>query len=164
MTAVSDCICLVATLQVNRPLMIGLGGRGPSLPVCPQRYQDVEQVFALLGKPVLISHRVVLVGLGADHPCIDQPLKSIGQCVTSDPQTFHELLEAPHSEECVPEDQNSPGIPDDIDRVGDRAFQMIERFALHRNQSIVSLGLQFTTELVSCKLQPTSRLQGARHD
>ena len=106
MSAVGHRLRLVATTDMDDSLSLTPGRWLPSLAVAPQGHQDIEEVFALLGEPVLVPGRAILME-AAQHAVADESLESIGEDVACDTEVVDELVEAAHAEECIAEDRGS---------------------------------------------------------
>jgi hypothetical protein len=149
-----DGIGFVPTVDVYRSLAVGPLRWVPTLSECPQSHQHVEEVLSLVGEPVLMANRLVLVRLGPHQAGLDERLETCGEGVSGDAEALDELVEATQPLEGVSQDEDCPGVTDDVDGVGYRAFQMGERGSGH------------VVRLASCELQRTihgSKFRVATH-
>ena len=95
--------------------------RHPAVAPARERDDDRVEVAALLGQPVLVARRRLLVA----HPLEDAVRtsfcsRSASRCRVV-PRSALEVLEAPHAEERVAQDQQRPAVADDGESAGDRA-------------------------------------------
>jgi hypothetical protein len=86
-----------------------------------QGQQHATQVLALGGQHILVAGRPRGIGAGLHHPVGDEGLEPRSQHVAGDAESLLPLLEAAHAKEGVPQDQDRPGIADDLQRPGDAA-------------------------------------------
>jgi hypothetical protein len=97
-----------------------------------QRDQHRPEVYALVGEPVLEALGALLVGALLEDPLVDEAPQAVGQDVARDAEVILEVVEAPHAEEGVADDQHRPAVPDPLQRAGDRADLLVVGAREHR--------------------------------
>jgi hypothetical protein len=78
-----------------------------------------------------------MIGIG-DPPedvAVDEVVEPLGEDVAGDPEPGLEVVEAGHAEEGVPDDEQAPPVPHDVEALRDRASHVLEAGPLH-NTSI----------------------------
>jgi hypothetical protein len=75
---------------------------------------------------------VIGVGDAFQDVALDQVIQALGQDVAGDPEAGLEIVETGHAEESVPDDEQAPPLPYDIEAVGNRAGHVLEAGPLHR--------------------------------
>jgi hypothetical protein len=92
----------------------------------------MPQVTALGGEPVFGPWRVIGVGDSFENVILDEVIQALGQDVAGDPEAGLEVVESRHAEEGVPDDEQAPPLPYDVEAVGNRAGHALEAGPLHR--------------------------------
>ena len=103
-----------------------------------QRDHHRPEVDPLLGEPVLVPWRALLVGAPLEDPLLDQPLQPRLQHVPRDPEVPLEVVEAANAEEGVADDQERPALADDLERSRDRADLVLVAAAEHLHTSLAA--------------------------
>ena len=80
-----------------------------------------EQVAAARGQVVLVAGRAVLVADTRQDSVVHQGTQPVGQDVAGDPETGEEAVEAGHTKESVPNDQQGPAFTDQLKAACHRA-------------------------------------------
>ena len=75
---------------------------------------------------------MVLVGDAFEDSVVDQVVQALGENVAGDTQAGLEVIEAPYAEESIPDDEQAPPLPNDIQALGDRAGDVLEACPLHK--------------------------------
>src|SRR5207237_9591758 len=94
----------------------GDGGAPPGEPaVAPGQHGEGHgvEVETLLGEPVLVPGRLVLIGDTLEHAVVGQALQAPGEDVGGDAQAALELVEAPHPVEGLPDHETAPAVAHD---------------------------------------------------
>jgi hypothetical protein len=86
-----------------------------------QREQRNGQLAALLAQPVLEAWRTLTVGASLQDPFGDEPREAISEDVSRHAQALLELVEAAQAEEGIPDDQQRPALPHELEGARDRA-------------------------------------------
>jgi diaminopropionate ammonia-lyase len=109
-------------------------GRRPPVTPLPHGRDHVPEIAALAGEPVFRTRRVI----GVSHPlqdfAVDQVVQPLGKDVAGDPQPGLEVIEAGHAEEGVPDDEQTPPFPHDVEALGDRAVHVLKAGPLHEHK------------------------------
>lgn len=92
----------------------------------PHCEEDVEEIPALVGEPVLMARWVVLVGDCLQDAVGDQLLQPVRKDVAGDLQVALEVVEAADAKEDVADDQQCPSIADNVDGAGDDAVEVFD--------------------------------------
>jgi hypothetical protein len=80
--------------------------------------QDWEKVAAHVGEQVLVTRGIVLVEPFGHDPGVHELSEPVRQRVAGDVQGPLELVEARESLQCVADDEQRPGITEDVDGTG----------------------------------------------
>src|SRR4029077_8356516 len=104
--------------------------RHPAIAPARHRDDDRVEVAALLGEPILEARRPVLVSKPLHHVRVDETLQAIGQPVTREADGL-EVLEPPHAQERVAQDQERPAIADHGQRPRHRAGEVSDVSPAH---------------------------------
>ena len=109
-------------------------GRRPLVTPLPHGRDHMPEIAALAGEPVFRTRRVI----GVSHPLQDfavyKVVQPLGKDVAGDPQPGLEVIEAGHAEEGVPDDEQAPPFPHDVEALGDRAVHVLKAGPLHEHQ------------------------------
>jgi hypothetical protein len=74
---------------------------------------------------------MVLVRNALEDSVVDEAVQALGEDVTGDAEAGLEVIEACHAEERVPDDEQAPPLPHDVQALGDRAGDVLEAGPLH---------------------------------
>jgi hypothetical protein len=91
----------------------------------------MPQIPTLVGEAVLRAGRMVRVGHSLEDAVVDEAVQPPGEDVARDPKAGLEVIETGHAQEGVPDDEQTPPFPDDLETLGDRAVQVLEAGSLH---------------------------------
>jgi len=76
--------------------------------------------------------------LGVSHPledlAVDEVVQPLGKDVAGDAEPGLEVVEPGHAEEGVPDDEQAPPLPHDIEALGDRAGHVLKAGPLHEHK------------------------------
>src|SRR5690606_24034363 len=96
----------------------------------------------------------------AKDALLDQPTQALVEDVARDAEALLQLVEAPHPEEGVPDDQHRPPVADDLEALSHRAVHVSEALALHGSRlsglhdRTQWLSVRSMTELASRETKP----------
>jgi hypothetical protein len=74
---------------------------------------------------------VIGVGDPLEDSAVDEVVQALGEDVTGDPEPRLEVVEAGHAEEGIPDDEQAPPLPYDVEALGDRAGHVLKAGPLH---------------------------------
>jgi hypothetical protein len=74
---------------------------------------------------------VIGVGDAFQDAALDQVVQALRQDVAGDPEAGLKIVETGHAEESVPDDEQTPPLPHDIEAVSNRAGHVLEAGPLH---------------------------------
>ena len=92
---------------------------------------------------------------------VDEAVQALGEDVPGDAQASLEVVESGHAEEGVPDDQQAPPLPYDVEALSDRAPHVLETRPLH-DFSIVGCVIERTISRLSFMRKLTQRTAAAR--
>jgi hypothetical protein len=95
----------------------------------PQADERDMKIAALSGQPVLVPLRPFLIANPLEDSFVDEPAKTLGENLPRDPETPLELVEPAQPQESVPNDQQRPSLPDDLEGMCDRTVLSFVRCA-----------------------------------
>jgi diaminopropionate ammonia-lyase len=110
------------------------GRRRPLIAPLPHGRDHVPEIAALAGEPVFRARRVIGVRHPLEDVAVDEVVQPLGEDVAGDPEPDLEVIEAGHAEEGVPDDEQAPPFPHDIEALGDRAVHVLKAGPLHGHQ------------------------------
>ena len=108
----------------------------PLVTELPEGHEHVEQVAALLGEPILVAGRMILIGDGLQYVVVDQLVQPVGEHVAGDLEVGLEVVEPAYAEEGISQDEKGPAVTDYVDRLGDDAVEVIERLSGRHDPSL----------------------------
>ncbi len=76
------------------------------------------------------------VGHPLEDPAVDEVVQPLGKDVAGDPEPGLEVVEPGHAEEGVPDDEQAPPLPHDVEALGDRAGHVLKADPLHEHKHI----------------------------
>jgi hypothetical protein len=91
----------------------------------PQADERDVKVAALSRQVELVPLRPLLIADPLEDSFVDQPAKALGEHLSCGAETALELVEATQSQQSVPNDQQCPALPDDLEGVCDRASDQL---------------------------------------
>src|SRR5579859_6619082 len=74
---------------------------------------------------------MVLIRHPHEYVVVDEAVQPVGEDVARDPEAGLEVIEAGHAQEGVPNDEQAPPFPDDLEALGHRAVDVLETGSLH---------------------------------
>jgi hypothetical protein len=86
------------------------------VPPLPQACECDVELAAFVGHPVLVALGPLAVADALQDPLLDEAVQPVGEDVAGDPEALLELLEAAQAKEAVADDQERPGLADDLER------------------------------------------------
>jgi hypothetical protein len=89
---------------------------------------------------VLVPLRPFLIENPLEDSFVDKPAKALSENLPCDPEISLELVEATQSQESVPNDQQRPSLPDDLEGVCDRTVLAIVgavEYAVQNSKSVL---------------------------
>jgi len=89
------------------------------------RHNDWVKVKPFLGKDVLVALGPGLIWYATQNTVIYQLLESVGEHVARHAEPRLEILEAPHAQEAVSQNEKRPSVADDRYRARDRALLLL---------------------------------------
>jgi hypothetical protein len=76
--------------------------------------------------------------LGVSDPpedsAVDEMVQPLGEDVAGDPEPGLEVIEAGHTEEGVPDDEQAPPFPHDVEALSDRTGHVLKAGPLHEHK------------------------------
>jgi hypothetical protein len=132
-----DAADLAASVVAVEHRGAGLAGQPPVAPAD----HDREQVDELgpLGRQVVLVARPSVVRAALQHPLVDEVVEALSEHLARDPEVRLELVEPPHPDPDVAQDQRRPRLSDHVERACDRAGHVPKAGALHGR--IVAIGV-----------------------
>jgi hypothetical protein len=115
-----------AAIKVTKRSDISFIGGVPPVPPATESHQNVEQILAFLGQPILVTRRSLLVEASVENSGLDQSREPVGENVAGDSQILLKIVKSPNAQEGVAQDQHCPLIADQLGGVGDRTLQVLE--------------------------------------
>ena len=109
-------------------------GRRPLIAPLPHGRDHVPEIAALAGEPVFRARRMIGVSHPLEDSAVDEVIQPLGEDVAGDPEPGLEVIEAGHAEKCVPDDEQAPPFPHDIEALGDRAGHVLKAGPLHEHK------------------------------
>jgi hypothetical protein len=74
---------------------------------------------------------MVLVRNALEDSVVDEAVQALGEDVTGDAEAGLEVIEASHAEQGIPDDEQAPPLPHDVEALSDRARHPLETGPLH---------------------------------
>jgi hypothetical protein len=100
-------------------------GMLPLVSEMPHCKKHVKEISSLVGEPILVTRRVVLIRDRLQDPVGDELLESVGEDIARNLEIALEVVEPPYAEEHVANDQQRPPVTDDVDGAGDDAVEVL---------------------------------------
>jgi hypothetical protein len=79
---------------------------------------------------------MILIGDGRENVVPDQFVQPVCEHVARYLEINLKVVEAAYAKEGVTQYEESPSVPDDIDRLGDNTIEMVERFPCRHGLSL----------------------------
>jgi len=91
---------------------------------------------------------MVLVADAFENSVVNQVVQALGEDVAGNAEASLEVIEAGHAEESIPDDEQAPPLPHDVEAVRDRTGDILETSPLHE-PSIEGCFIERTTSTLS---------------
>jgi hypothetical protein len=106
-------------------------GRRPPIAPLSHGHHHVPQVAALDGEPVIRARRVIGVGNPLEDLVVDEVVQALREDVAGNAQAGLEVIEARHAEEGIPDDEQAPPFPHELQALSDRAGRVLKAGPSH---------------------------------
>lgn len=106
----------IDVLKGRAPLRL----HAPDLSPFADGHDDFSEIFSGLCRKIFKSGGVLLIGLPHDQAFIRQTVQAIRQNIGRDTERFYKFIEAAQSEQQIAHNQNTPAIPQNGNRCGNR--------------------------------------------